>query len=566
MSFDVFVRDYHSHMATNPNACVTKGIDVHLDDLPDPSLQHAADTTYTINRLLTQLDDIDRSKEDFDTQLDIDLARLSLEAEQHRLCYQFNGRSERAQKPTAGDDIGDGIFLLFANDPRPACQRLDNITARLEKVPAYLDQLLHRLDTPVARWLQMDQEKVTGLPQLFDTLSGWAKKEDYRQASRLEAACTKAEQALESYRAALTKLPTTDDLHLSDHDARRIVALRGIDKTFEDLHAMATSFLAETQTAIEELRIKLAQKYGLDLEIPTQALQDFLNQRFRVAAGDLDAILDRYHAERKQILAFIRDRDLFPIIEDQDLRILRTPPFMQPSIPAGAMMSPPPFRDGVRMSLIYITLRDDLVDEHTEISIPTMMIHEGIPGHHLQLATASKHPSYIRRHFDAMEHAEGWTTMLEDYMLDQGYLGDLTDEARFCGKRDLSRIGARVAIDLYFMTGNRDYLDVGIPCDVSPTDPFAAAGNLLYATTGFTPGRIQAELNWYSQERGYPLCYLTGNRLVWQLKQDLAQAQSGRDFTDLDREFHKIYLQSGNMPVTFLRRVLQNRGLLPAQQ
>ena len=36
-----------------------------------------------------------------------------------------------------------------------------------------------------------------------------------------------------------------------------------------------------------------------------------------------------------------------------------------------------------------------------------MMIHEGIPGHHLQLTWAAKHPMLIRRVFDAMDLAEG---------------------------------------------------------------------------------------------------------------------------------------------------------------
>ncbi len=148
-------------------------------------------------------------------------------------------------------------------------------------------------------------------------------------------------------------------------------------------------------------------------------------------------------------------------------------------------------------------------------------------------------------------------------MLDIGYMGDLTDEVRFSAKRDISRIGARVAIDLFFMTGNRDYLDVGVTADTSCKDPFDAAGNLLSAVTGFVPGRVQAELNWYSQERGYPLSYLTGNRLVWQLKHDLSVAQSGRlQGVELDRLFHRLYLQSGNMPLSFLRRVFVHEGVL----
>jgi len=119
-----------------------------------------------------------------------------------------------------------------------------------------------------------------------------------------------------------------------------------------------------------------------------------------------------------------------------------------------------------------------------------------------------------------------------------------------------------VAIDLFFMTGNRRYLDVGVEADTTALDPFEAAGALLRAVTGFTPARTQAELNWYSQERGYPLSYLTGNVLVWSLKRDVVAANPEREPIDLDRTFHRIYLQSGNMPVRFLRRVFEHQGLL----
>ncbi len=285
--------------------------------------------------------------------------------------------------------------------------------------------------------------------------------------------------------------------------------------------------------------------------------------RVELPSGKVDDILGYYEAERENILRFIRERNLFPVIDNQDMKIMRTPSFMAPSIPAGAMMPPPAFREGVRTSMVYLTLSEELVDEHTLLGIPSMMVHEGIPGHHLQLATASTHKSIIRRHVNANEHAEGWTTMLEDYMLDVGFKAELADEVRFCGKRDLSRIGARVAIDLFFMSGDKKFLDVGVDCDISSDDPFVAAGNLLAAVTGFVPGRVQAELNWYSQQRGYPLSYLTGNRIVWEMKAEIAEAQRGvLEGRDLDRRFHQVYLQSGNMPLSFLRRVLVHEKLL----
>ena len=58
--------------------------------------------------------------------------------------------------------------------------------------------------------------------------------------------------------------------------------------------------------------------------------------------------------------------------------------------------------------------------------------------------------------------------------------------------------------------------------------------------------RVAAELNWYSQDRGYPLSYLAGNHLVWKLKRDVATSWGrGRTSTDLDRTFHDVFLRSG---------------------
>ena len=50
---------------------------------------------------------------------------------------------------------------------------------------------------------------------------------------------------------------------------------------------------------------------------------------------------------------------------------------------------------------------------------------------------------------------------------------------------------------------------------------------------------------------------------MWALKEDLIKAQKGRLETfELDKIFHKIYLEAGNMPLTFLRRVFEHRQLV----
>ncbi|MEL6178645.1 MAG: DUF885 family protein [Myxococcota bacterium] len=564
-TYDAFVDAFHRYFTTDPNACLRLGVQKNLDRLPDPSVEALEAHASQGRALLAQLDDLERDGLDFDRDLDLDLARLHLESELHLKTCPMGDRGQLERMPTAGKDIGEGVFTLLIHDPRPAGERLSDITARLEQVPDYLEALQGRLTRPLQRWVAMDIQKVDGLPSLLDTIEAWAVEEQWADTERLRRARSQAQEAMAAYTQALAAREVSHDLHIGDAMTRRTVKLRGIDLSVEELHGIATRFLADTRAVIEELRQTLVGRYGLASDASVEELQVHLAQRYRsVKPGEpLERVLDRYRAEEASLQTFMDARQLFPIPDAQEMTILQTPEFMAPSIPAGAMMPPPAFRPGVARSLIYLTLSEELLDEHTELTIPAMMIHEGIPGHHLQLASAARHPSVIRRHLDSMDMAEGWTTMLEDYMLDVGYLGELTDEARFCGKRDISRLAARVAIDLFFMSGDRDLLDIGMPCDLSPKDPFKAAGNLLRAVTGFVPGRVEAELNWYSQERGYPLSYLTGNHLIWALKSEVAQASADKGL-DLDRQFHRLYLESGNMPLTFLRRVFVHRGLLPS--
>jgi uncharacterized protein (DUF885 family) len=560
-----FAEHFHDHFTRDPNSCLALGVERHLGDLPDPSLEAASRRVNDARELVLELATVPRDRLAFDDALDLELAHMTLQAEIHRDTYSFNGRTRLQQQPTAGDDIGDGIFWLFINDPRPAGDRLLDMTTRLEQVPRYVAALLARLEVPVARWVDVDRAKVAGLPQLLGTVRRWAEEQNFVEAARLGRAIEQAETALTAYVAELAQMKTTNNVHVGDATAREIVRLRGIELDLPSLHRIAREFLASTLAQIEELRERLVGKYGLPADASAERLEQELKRRFLLPLPNdsLDDIVARYELERERVLEFVQKHRLFPIPDDQDMLILRTPKFMEPSIPAGAMLSPAPFRSGTKRSIVYLTLSEELRAEHTELGIPMMMIHEGIPGHHLQLATAALHPSTIRRHVSAMDQAEGWTTMLEDYMLDIGYMGELTDEARFLGRHDISRIGARVAIDLFFMTGDASYLDVGVGAPSASGDAFALAGALLGKVTGFVPGRIQAELNWYSLERGYPLSYLAGNHLVWQLKRDVTAAQRGRlDGFDLDRKFHETFVNAGSMPVSYLRRHFGNRGLL----
>ena len=571
--FSTISQDFKRFVLSDADTSMGLGDNSYLDQLGDPSLDHLESTTAQAKALLKTIKNC--SVDDFDQQLDLDLITRYLKQQIFFAELEQDGQPQRRRKPGGVDGISEGIFQLFVNDDRSPSARLDNILARLQQAPAYLITEAEVITQPIQRWRDIEVEQGEGLPDLFATLYNWAQETDYPKQSELQQAITACNEALSLYLDDMRVRECLTEFKIGEEKVIELLALRNIKQSPAELMQMARDFMANSQTLLTVLNKRLCKKYDLDAATSDEDLHEYLNDKFaaKIKEGQLSSVLDYYSEQIKSINKFIEQRHLFAVPVKQEIRLLQTPSFLEPVIPAGAMWPPLALRPGKKTSLVYLTLKEDQLAEHTELGIPMMMIHEGIPGHHLQFATAAQHPSFIRRIFSANEHAEGWTTMLEDYMLDVGYINDdLVDEVRFIAKREMSRLVARVGIDLYFMTGERDCLNVGLDLGFDATDSkdsgysddvFVNAAKLLKKATGFTDGRVQAELNWYSSEQSYPLSYLTGNRLVWQLKQDIQAAnKKDLDALALDQAFHKVFLESGCMPVESLRTVYEYEGFL----
>ena len=568
LDFTAIELKFKSFVLSDPETSMSLGEVEFLGLLGDPSLAALKSDTDAAKEIIGFIESCQSS--DFDQNLDLDLMARYLKQQVFFSELKQGGELQRCRKPGGVDGISAGIFQLFVNDDRSAADRLSNILSRLLQAPKYLETEAAVITQPIKRWLDIEIEQAEGLPGLFDTIYNWAVQESFESLTELQQAIDECNLALSNYVTDLLSRNTITDFVIGEEKVLEILALRNIHQTPKQLATMAKDFMAETQSLLSDLEVKLQDKYKLPATTTQEELHEFLNNKFaaKIKGGDISSILDIYSEQIESINKFISNNQLFEIPATQSIKILQTPSFLEPVIPAGAMWPPLALREGSKTSLVYLTLKDDQLAEHTELGIPVMMIHEGIPGHHLQFATAAHHPSFIRRIFSANEHAEGWTTMLEDYMLDVGYIdAELVDEVRFIAKREMSRLVARVGIDLYFMTGNQDYLNVGLDLGFEKNgysdDVFENAAKLLKTATGFTDGRVQAELNWYSTEQSYPLSYLTGNRMVWKMKGEvLEQNLKQLSEIELDKAFHKVYLQSGCMPVNSLRSIFVDEGYL----
>ena len=181
----------------------------------------------------------------------------------------------------------------------------------------------------------------------------------------------------------------------------------------------------------------------------------------------------------------------------------------------------------------------------------TTVYHEGVPGHHLQIAQATYNRAQLntwRRVLAGTSgHAEGWALYAERLMEQLGYLDDPADRL---GMLDGQRMRAlRVVLDIGVHLGkprldgdgvwDHDYALEMMRRNVNMPDEFR-----------------QFEVNRYLGWPGQAPSYKVGQR-IWEQVRDAVREQEGDAFSFKD--FHKRALDIGGVGLDTLRGVLLPR-------
>ncbi len=195
----------------------------------------------------------------------------------------------------------------------------------------------------------------------------------------------------------------------------------------------------------------------------------------------------------------------------------------------------------------------------------TTVYHEGVPGHHLQVATATYQSgllnSWRRNACWVSGHGEGWALYAERLMDSLGYLSDPGDRM---GMLDGQRMrAARVVFDIGVHLG----LDipaqwVSIVCAPQKDSPQSSSPQPWTAETGFeflkanldiSAGQLDFEFNRYLGWPGQAPSYKIGQRL-WEEIRDARAARDGAAFSL--RDFHTQALNLGSVGLDTLKMAL----------
>jgi uncharacterized protein (DUF885 family) len=335
------------------------------------------------------------------------------------------------------------------------------------------------------------------------------------------------------YFNALLPKTTTDDgvWKLPDGDAFYAYALRKSTTTTlkpEEVHDLGLREVARIEA---EMRALLdANGFG---GRPIGEAMDALGKDSRFLfpnddKGRADALVEYTRLIND---AIERSRLRFATVPKAKIEVQRVPVFKE-ATSAGAYYNGASL-DGTRPGVFYANLRD--MNEVPKWSMPTLAYHEGVPGHHWQIATAQelKGLPQFRKLIPFTAYQEGWALYAEWLAKEAGwYEGDAFG--------DLGRLQAEL------FRAVRLVVDTGIHAKRWPR---AEAINYMRDKTGMGEKEVTAEIERYIVNPGQACAYKVGMLKIQELRKR-AQAELGAKFDQ--RQFHDVVLRNGALPLEIL--------------
>lgn len=293
---------------------------------------------------------------------------------------------------------------------------------------------------------------------------------------------------------------------------------------------------------LEEVRRITAQ---MDALLSAQGMtQGSVGERMLALSSDERFLFEDSDAGREAVLDYVREKvgdaealyeRFLPreVIPSQPMLIRRVPVATQDSAPGGYYDAPS--LDGTRPGTYWINLRD--MSAVARFALPTLSFHEGVPGHHTQIAIASglgEAPLLIRiASFNAYQ--EGWALYSERMMAE---LGAYEDDPF----GDLGRLQDEL------FRAVRLVVDTGLHHLRWPRERAIA---FMSEATGNPESTCVAEIERYMAWPGQALGYKIGQMRLLAMREEMRAAQ-GSDF-DL-RQFNAIVLREGAMPLGLVER------------
>jgi len=539
------------------------GVKTHYDQLEDLSDEKAAaDHAVWQKQLATLKREFKPELLDPQAQLSYKLFEREAEREAEEFKFRFDVypvsqmRGVHAQIPTflinihKIDDVKDAEAYIarLRGFPKLFDQLLVNLKVREEKgvvAPRFVFPLVLDACQKIIKGKPFDSGP-NDSPLLEDftkkvTASG---KADAATRDRLIADATKALN--ESVKPAYEKL-----IAFLEEQAKRATEDAGVWK-FKDGAEFYESALRRTTTTnmsakeihetglkemarIQDEMNKIREKIGFKGDL--QAFFKFMreHQQFRLPSSEQGRA--KYLAMATDIIETMKKRldELFVTKPKADIVVKGVESFREKS--AGKAFYQQPAPDGTRPGMFYVNLRN--MQDNPTYELEALAHHEGIPGHHMQIAIAQELngiPKFRKFSNAYTAYTEGW-----------GLYSELTPKEIGLYADPYSDFG-RLSLELW--RAGRLVVDTGIH---SKRWTREQAIDYLAKNTPNTEADCTDSINRYIVMPSQATAYKVGMLKILELR-DKAKKSLGDKF-DI-RQFHEVLLSNGSVPLDVLQELV----------
>jgi uncharacterized protein (DUF885 family) len=392
-----------------------------------------------------------------------------------------------------------GLVVKHADDLKPAA---DAIFARVQKLPVYLSSSADLIEAPIPVWTRMAEQSCAGAPSLLDAIAEPLKRTKCASPARIDAALERAKAAFSAYSARIKRAKPGAPNGFSVGRERFEALIR--ERLGWDLGAHEAAELGRTLVSRIEAQMAVeAKKLGRGKP------RDILARAASAWSPAQPSLFEEYEFETRRVRGAFQKANVVSLPKGERLLVKLVPDFLRHQFPTAAYSQPGCYdRDQTGifwvndLSLIRATKAEKAAEIRQHFGVPLTCAHEAYVGHHLQFCTANQHPSKLRRLFAHSVFYEGWTLWCEQMAVDYAVVSEPV--SRLNQLNDALWRAHRILIDCGLQTGELSY---------------DGAVKHLMKHMGFTRGRAEGDVNWYTMMPTVPMSYLLGKLEVMRLKQ-----------------------------------------------
>ncbi len=428
-------------------------------------------------------------------------------------------------------------YLMLTREYAPLISRMKNIMKRLKHVPRLLEQQRALIKDPPAVFTEIALMQTRGGLKF---LSGIKENVRARTGILSPLLSKNIDRAIEAFQEHLKWLEeilpeATGDFAVGEKIFEQMLQEdHFLPYTAAALLEKGQELFAYTRRQMEELSKKIDPS-----KETWEILEDIKNQH--PEAHDL---IPYYRRELEKVKKFVQEKDIVDIPEGETLIIEETPFFQRSTIPYAAYMPPAPFEEKQEGRFFVTPVDHDSSEEeqreklqgHSIYKIPVTTLHEGYPGHHLQLVWSNKAPSLIRKLSMSTLFAEGWAFYCEELMEQLGYIDN--DKMKLARLKDQLWRAARIIIDVSLHTGKMS-IDEAI--------------NFLVEEVQMEKSNAKAEVYRYTTSPTQPMSYLIGKLEILKIVEEYKE-KKGNDLQL--KEIHNHLLSFGTIPPALVREAI----------